>query len=135
MAYFPDPATMPRDTVEEGSILAPKFDEKGLVSVVTVHAETREVLMVAYANDEALAKTLETGEAHYWSRSRQELWHKGATSGQIQQVVEVRIDCDQDAVILRVLPQGDGGCCHVGYRHCFFRTILPDGSLKITETR
>jgi len=84
--------------------------------------------MVAWMNAEALRRTLDTGEAHYFSRSRQELWHKGATSGQVQKVVEVRVDCDQDAVLLKVLPQGDGGACHVGFRACFYR-VVEDGRL------
>lgn len=135
MARFPDPTTLPRKTVEEGSVLAPKFDKDGLITVMAVHAETHEVLMLAYMNEEALAKTLDTREAHYWSRSRQELWHKGATSGQIQKIVEIRIDCDQDALLIRVLPQGDGGACHVGYRTCFFRAVAEDGSLQEVVSR
>lgn len=129
MARFPDPKSMSIDEHEDGAVLAPKFDEKGLITALAVHAETKEVLMLAYMNEEALAKTLETKEAHYWSRSRQELWHKGATSGQVQKLVELQIDCDQDAILMRVLPQGDGGACHVGYKSCFFRAVGEDGSL------
>jgi len=110
------------DQVEEGDELAPKFDEKGLIAVVTTDAESGEVLMHGYMNAEALEKTIQTGEAHYWSRSRQALWHKGATSGLIQKVVEIRIDDDQDAVWLRADVQG-GASCHVGYRSCFFRSV------------
>ena len=84
--------------------------------------------MLAWMNAEALAETLRTGEAHYWSRSRRELWHKGATSGQVQTVVEARIDCDQDAVLLKVRVGGDGGACHVGFRSCFYRRV-EDGRL------
>ena len=116
--------------LEHGSTLTPRFDAAGLVAAIATHAETGEVLMFAWMNDLALQKTLETGEAHYWSRSRGALWHKGATSGQIQRVVEARIDCDQDAVWLKVLPQGDGGACHTGARSCFYRVIGPDGTLK-----
>jgi len=86
------------------------------------------VLMVAWMNAEALRLTLETGAAHYWSRSRRSLWKKGETSGQIQSVVEVRVDCDQDAVLLKVRPQGDGGACHVGFRSCFYR-VVENGAL------
>ncbi|HMP61800.1 MAG TPA: phosphoribosyl-AMP cyclohydrolase, partial [Phenylobacterium sp.] len=90
---------------------------------VATHADTVEVLMFAWMNAEALHLTLTTGQAHYWSRSRGELWLKGATSGQIQQVVETRIDCDQDCVWIKVRPQGDGGACHVGFRSCFYRVV------------
>ncbi|MDX5393131.1 MAG: phosphoribosyl-AMP cyclohydrolase [Caulobacteraceae bacterium] len=109
--------------LERGDQLAPRFDDKGLIAAVATHADTGEVLMFAWMNAEALALTLKTGEAHYWSRSRGELWHKGATSGQVQQVVETRIDCDQDCVWIKVRPQGDGGACHVGFRSCFYRVV------------
>jgi phosphoribosyl-AMP cyclohydrolase len=110
------------EQVEEGAELAPKFDADGLIPVVTTDAVSGEVLMHGYMNAEALTKTITTGEAHYWSRSRQMLWHKGATSGLVQKVVEIRIDDDQDAVWLRVDVQG-GASCHVGYRSCFFRSV------------
>lgn len=126
---FTNPASLSKDALETGDQLAPKFDVNGLIVVMTVHAETGEALMVAYMNADALERTLATGEAHYWSRSRGELWHKGATSGQVQKVVDLRVDCDQDAILLRVLPQGDGGCCHVGYRSCFYRSASADGTL------
>ena len=109
--------------LEHGSDLAPRFDSNGLIAAVATHADTGEVLMFAWMNAEALSRTLATGEAHYFSRSRGELWHKGATSGQVQQVVEARIDCDQDCVWLKVRPGGDGGACHTGARSCFYRTI------------
>jgi phosphoribosyl-AMP cyclohydrolase len=118
---------MDKQALEHGAALTPRYDANGLICAVTSHAETGEVLMVAWMNAEALERTVATGEAHYFSRSRQELWHKGATSGQIQKVVEARIDCDQDAVWLRVLPQGDGGACHTGARSCFYRVIEPGG--------
>ena len=114
--------------LERGAVLAPRFDANGLIAAVTTHAETGEVLMLAWMNAEALRLTLDTGEAHYFSRSRQSLWKKGETSGQVQKVVEVRVDCDQDAVLLKVLPQGDGGACHVGFRSCFYR-VVEDGGL------
>jgi phosphoribosyl-AMP cyclohydrolase len=110
------------EQVEEGHELAPKFDADGLMPVVTTDAESGELLMHGYMNAEALTKTIETGEAHYWSRSRQILWHKGATSGLVQKVKEIRIDDDQDAVWLRVDVQG-GASCHVGYRSCFYRSV------------
>lgn len=110
------------EQVEEGTELAPKFDADGLIPVVTTDFETGEVLMHAYMNAEAMAKTIELGEAVYWSRSRKVLWHKGATSGLVQKVREMRIDDDQDAVWLRVEVAG-GASCHVGYRSCFYRAI------------
>ncbi len=110
------------EQVEEGTELAPKFDEHGLIPCVTTSANTGEVLMLGYMNAEALRKTIETGEAHYWSRSRKVLWHKGATSGLVQKIVELRIDDDQDAVWLRVDIPGDASC-HVGYRSCFYRSV------------
>jgi phosphoribosyl-AMP cyclohydrolase len=121
-ATFPT-ASDPR-ALEHGDVLAPRFDANGLIAAIATHADTGEVLMFAWMNAEALARTLDTGEAHYFSRSRNELWHKGATSGQIQSVVEARIDCDQDAVWLKVRPQGDGGACHTGARSCFYRAIV-----------
>lgn len=110
------------EQVEEGNELAPKFDAQGLIAAVTTDAETGEVLMVGYMNAEALRLTIDSGEAHYWSRSRQCLWRKGATSGLVQRVIELRIDDDQDAVWLRVRISG-GACCHVGYRSCFYRQV------------
>jgi phosphoribosyl-AMP cyclohydrolase len=124
MASMTDFPTAPsKEALEHGDALSPRFDTNGLIAAVATHADTGEVLMFAWMNAEALSKTLETGEAHYFSRSRHELWHKGATSGQVQQVVEARIDCDQDAVWLKVRPQGDGGACHTGARSCFYRAI------------
>ena len=116
------------EALEHGDVLAPRFDDKGLIAAVTTHAETGEVLMLAWMNAEALDLTLSTGEAHYFSRSRGALWHKGETSGQTQRVVELRVDCDQDAVLVKVAPQGDGGVCHVGFRACFYR-VIEDGQL------
>jgi phosphoribosyl-AMP cyclohydrolase len=110
------------EQVEEGRELAPKFDAEGLIPCITTAARTGEVLMLGYMNAEALKRTIETGEAHYWSRSRQVLWHKGATSGLVQKVVELRIDDDQDAVWLRVEIPGDASC-HVGDRSCFYRSV------------
>lgn len=121
---FPPPGT--RSEVEEGAAFTPRFGADGLVTALAVDAETGEILMLAHMNRDALARTIETGEAWYWSRSRGELWHKGATSGQIQTVVEMRVDCDQDALLLRVRVGGDGGCCHTGRRSCFYRTVAAD---------
>ena len=111
------------EQVEEGNDLAPKFDDRGLITVVTTDADSGELLMQGYMNAEALQLTIATGEAHYWSRSRQALWHKGATSGLVQRVVEMLIDDDQDAVWLRVEVAGSGASCHVGYRSCFYRSV------------
>jgi phosphoribosyl-AMP cyclohydrolase len=125
------------EQVEEGRVLAPKFDKDGLIPVVTTDYESGEVLMVANMNAESLAKTIELGEAVYWSRSRQQLWHKGATSGLVQKVRELLIDDDQDAVWLRVDVQG-GASCHVGYRSCFYRSVpiapQADAPLDLTFT-
>ncbi|MGF1627019.1 MAG: phosphoribosyl-AMP cyclohydrolase [Alphaproteobacteria bacterium] len=110
------------EQVEEGRDLAPRFDSDGLLPVVTTDHASGEVLMLGYMNAEALQRTIETGEAHYFSRSRQVLWRKGATSGLVQHVVEMRIDDDQDAVWLRVRVAGDASC-HVGYRSCFYRSV------------
>lgn len=114
---------------ETGLALDPKWDDRGLIQTVTTDADTHEVLMVAHMNAAALGRTLATGEAHYWSRSRGEVWHKGATSGNTQAVVEVRIDCDQDALWLRVRPAGPA--CHTGARSCFYRAVVADGSLQV----
>lgn len=123
--------------VEEGEILTPKFDGNGLIPCVTQHAATREILMFAYMNAEALETTLSTGLAHYWSRSRRKLWKKGETSGMSQGIERVLIDDDQDCVILEVnlatpTAGGEEASCHVGYRSCFYREVeLGEGS----ETR
>ena len=121
--------------IENGMILMPKFDSSGLITAVTVDATTNDILMVAHMNAEALAKTLETGQAWYWSRSRQALWLKGETSGQIQTVKEIRVDCDQDCLLLRVEVGGDGGCCHTGRPQCFYRQVdgvAKDGTVKLS---
>ncbi len=118
--------------LEEGSSFAPRFDANGLVTAVVTDAEDGTLLMVAHMNAEALAQTLRTGVAHYWSRSRQKLWKKGETSGNFQQVVEVRTDCDQDAIQLRVRVSGDHATCHTGRRSCFYRTVaLVDGAATL----
>jgi len=108
--------------VEEGTALAPKFDANGLITCVATDAQSGDVLMVAHMNAEALARTIATGEAWYYSRSRRSLWRKGETSGHVQRVLEMRIDCDQDAVWIKV-EQAGAGACHTGRRSCFYRAV------------
>ena len=114
--------------VEEGQFLAPKFDKNGLIPVITSDYQSGVILMHGYMNSIALKKTIETKEAHYWSRSRKKIWHKGQTSGFIQKIKEIRIDDDQDSVWMSV-NIGNGASCHVGYRSCFYRSI-PLGKIK-----
>jgi len=108
--------------VEEGKYLAPKFDKNGLIPVITTDIKNGDILMHGYMNSEAFKKTIETKEAHYWSRSRNKIWHKGQVSGFVQKIKEIRIDDDQDSVWLKV-DIGDGASCHVGYRSCFYRSV------------
>ena len=117
--------------IEEGNILSPKFNNDGLIPVITTDFKTKEVLMQGFMNSEALKKTIETKEAHYWSRSRKEVWRKGETSGFVQKVVEMRIDDDQDSIWMSV-DIGDGASCHVGYKSCFYRSITL-GKIENTE--
>tara|TARA_B100000214_G_scaffold54053_1_gene34467 strand:+ start:490 stop:957 length:468 start_codon:yes stop_codon:yes gene_type:complete len=117
--------------IEEGKLLSPKFDNDGLIPVVTTDYKTGEVLMHGYMNSVSLKKTIETKEAYYWSRSRKEIWHKGETSGFVQKVIEIRIDDDQDSIWMSV-DIGDGASCHVGYKSCFYRTV-PLGKIEKTE--
>ncbi len=133
---FP-PASPDKAALEEGAAFTPRFDAAGLVTAVVTDADDGMLLMVAHMNAQALALTLETGIAHYWSRSRNSLWKKGETSGNMQHVVEIRTDCDQDAVWLRVTVAGDRATCHTGRRSCFYRSVetadgravlRPDGS-------
>lgn len=124
-AAFAPPRAKP--ALEEGTAFMPRFDAAGLVTCVTIERETGVVLMVAHMNAEALARTLDTGVVHYWSRSRQALWRKGDTSGQIQTLIEMRTDCDQDALLLVVDVGGDGGACHTGRRSCFYRAVVMEG--------
>ena len=130
---FSSAAALSREELEEGNVFAPRFDADGLIPAVTQHSETGDVLMFAWMNADALANTIETGEAWYWSRSRNELWHKGATSGQIQKITEIRTDCDQDVILLQVVPQR-AGACHVGYNSCFFRSVQKSesGDIRLT---
>ncbi|OKL45214.1 phosphoribosyl-AMP cyclohydrolase [Pseudovibrio exalbescens] len=122
----PFASALDKKTMEHGTVLAPKFDEHGLIPAVVTHFDSGELLMVGFMNETALQRTIETGHAWYWSRSRQEYWKKGATSGQVQEVVEIRTDCDQDAIWLRVRVAGNGATCHVGYRSCFYRRVETD---------
>ncbi|MEO0498460.1 MAG: phosphoribosyl-AMP cyclohydrolase [Pseudomonadota bacterium] len=112
-----------KKTLESVNRFTPRFGADGLMTAVTVDATTHQVLMVGHINDVALAATLKTGEAHYWSRSRQELWHKGATSGNVQKIVQILTDCDQDALVLRVDVSGAAATCHTGRTSCFYREV------------
>jgi phosphoribosyl-AMP cyclohydrolase len=118
-----DPAT-----IEETAAFTPKFNAEGLIPAIATAAATGEVLMFAYMNGEALARTLETGEAHFWSRSRGKLWRKGEESGNTMRVIELRTDCDQDALWLKVEMGGAGAGCHTGRRSCFYRAVSLGGS-------
>ena len=118
--------------VEEGKYLEPKFDQNGLIPVITSDFKTGDILMHGYMNDEALKKTIETKEAYYWSRSRKKIWHKGQVSGFVQKVKEIKVDDDQDSIWLSV-DIGNGASCHVGYRSCFYRSI-PLGTIKSKAT-
>ncbi|MFZ1680333.1 MAG: phosphoribosyl-AMP cyclohydrolase [Rhizobiaceae bacterium] len=116
--------------LEEGARLTPRFGADGLVTAIVVDQADNAVLMVAHMNEQALALTLETGVAHFWSRSRGALWKKGETSGNMLAVSEILTDCDQDALVLRVSVAGDGVTCHTGRRSCFYRRVHPDGTLE-----
>jgi phosphoribosyl-AMP cyclohydrolase len=119
------------DDIEEGLTFQPKFDASGLVTCVATDTASGDVLMVAHMNDKALRKTIETGQAWYYSRSRKALWRKGESSGHVQRVVEMRMDCDQDAVWIRV-EQAGGGACHTGRRSCFYRAVTNEaGAAKL----
>jgi len=124
---FTDPRSLSHDALEEGDLFAPRFDEKGLVTAIAVEAVGGAVLMVAHMNAEALSLTLETGEVHYFSRSRGKLWKKGETSGEVQKLVEIRVDCDQDALLLLVEQTGRGAACHTGRKSCFYRRVAVEG--------
>lgn len=122
MTRFASPSR-DKGELEEGAAFTPRFGPDGLVTAVVTNADSGDLLMVAHMNAQALAFTLDTGFAHYWSRSRNRLWKKGETSGNVQQVVEIRTDCDQDAVWLKVRVGGDDATCHTGRRSCFYRRI------------
>lgn len=131
-ASFADPRTLSHDDIEEGRLFAPKFDANGLVTAVAQEAGSNRVLMVAHMNAEALRLTIETGLAHYWSRSRGRIWKKGESSGEVQKVVEMRVDCDQDAVLLLVEQTGRGAACHTGRKSCFYRLV--DGPQHLSDS-
>ena len=132
---FADSASLDHEALEEGTSFAPRFDAQGLITVVTTEAGSGDVLMVAHMNDTALSLTLETGIAHYWSRSRNSLWKKGETSGELQQVVELRTDCDQDCLVMIVRQTGRGAACHTGRKSCFYRrVVMADGSAALEDT-
>jgi phosphoribosyl-AMP cyclohydrolase len=113
----------PADSTTE---FLPKYDANGLITAIAQDAVTNTILMVAHMNAEALALTLSTGIAHYWSRSRASLWKKGETSGNFQRVLEMRVDCDQDVILLKVKVKGDGTSCHTGRESCFYRVVVRD---------
>jgi phosphoribosyl-AMP cyclohydrolase len=121
--------------LEEGEEFTPRFSSDGLIACVTIDDSSGEVLMLAHMNQEALDKTLASGIVHYWSRSRGALWRKGDTSGQVQTLVELRVDCDQDALLARVAVGGDGGACHTGRRSCFYRRVEDsEGNARLVAT-
>jgi phosphoribosyl-AMP cyclohydrolase len=121
--------------LEEGEEFIPRFSSDGLIACVTIDDSSGEVLMLAHMNQEALDKTLASGIVHYWSRSRGALWRKGDTSGQVQTLVELRVDCDQDALLARVAIGGDGGACHTGRRSCFYRRVEDsEGNARLVAT-
>jgi phosphoribosyl-AMP cyclohydrolase len=120
---FADPAVLTHDQLEEGTAFAPRFDAHGLIFAIAQEAGSGRVLMAAHMNAEALRLTIETGEVHYYSRSRKALWKKGETSGEVQRLVELRTDCDQDVILLSVEQTGRGAACHTGRKSCFYRAL------------
>lgn len=135
MTAFADPRMLDHHDLEEGTTFAPRFDAHGLITVVTVEDGSKDILMVAHMNAEAMGLTLETGIAHYWSRSRQSLWKKGETSGELQEVIELRIDCDQDCLVMTVRQTGRGAACHTGRKSCFYRRVVAvDGKVRLNDT-
>lgn len=125
MRQFVSPGTTAE--IEGGGVFMPRFDADGLIGAIVTDALSGEVLMFAYMNSEALAQTMETRMAHFWSRSRNKLWRKGEESGNVLSVEDMRVDCDQDTVWLKVRVAGAGVACHTGERSCFFRSVLLDG--------
>jgi len=134
-SLFTDPDRLSAADLEAGAVLAPRFDAAGLIAAIAVDHKTNDVLMLAHMNEQALRLTLETGEAHYYSRSRGKIWKKGETSGEVQKLVEMRIDCDQDAIVMRVDQTGRGAACHTGRPSCFYRRIdFADGAVRLETT-
>ncbi len=121
--HFADPRILTDAELEEGTAFAPRFDAQGLIFAIAQEAGSGRVLMAAHMNAEALRRTIESGEVHYYSRSRQTLWRKGETSGEVQKLIELRMDCDQDAVLLTVEQTGRGAACHTGRKSCFYRVF------------
>ncbi|MGH1399348.1 MAG: phosphoribosyl-AMP cyclohydrolase [Alphaproteobacteria bacterium] len=119
--------------IDETTNFTPKFDANGLIPCITMNVKTGKVAMFAYMNEQSLNKTIQTGEVHYWSRSRAELWHKGATSGTVQIVHDIIIDCDQDCILINAEIMGAGTGCHTGRSSCFYRRITKDGNLEFIE--
>ena len=128
---FADPKNLSHAELEEGTAFAPNFEASGLVTAITVEASSGKVLMLAHMDAEALEMTLSSGEVHYYSRSRKKLWKKGETSGEVQKLVEIRTDCDQDALLVLVELTGRGAACHTGRKPCFYRRVV----LEAGETR
>jgi phosphoribosyl-AMP cyclohydrolase len=128
MSTFTDPASLTHDQLEEGTAFAPRFDAHGLIFAIAQEAGSGRVLMAAHMNAEALRLTIETGDVHYYSRSRKALWKKGETSGEVQKLIELRTDCDQDVILLTVEQTGRGAACHTGRKSCFYR-VLDKGAL------
>lgn len=133
MTNTPFPLASDIDDVEEGSEFAPRFDDAGLIPAMAIDAASKAPLMFAYMNAESLALTLETGLAHYYSRSRRALWKKGETSGQLQHIERIRTDCDQDVLVLEVRVAGNGAACHTGRATCFYRAVNRDHSLTTID--
>jgi phosphoribosyl-AMP cyclohydrolase len=132
---FSDPKSLDHEALEEGTAFAPRFDAHGLITVVTMEVDTNTVLMVAHMNAETLSLSLETGVAHYWSRSRKAIWKKGETSGELQEVVELRTDCDQDCIVMVVRQTGRGAACHTGRKSCFYRRVaVSEGNARLEDT-
>lgn len=134
MTYDFPPPSPNKTQLEESGVLSPRFNDKGLVTTVVTDVHDGMLLMVAHMNAEALALTMETGIAHFWSRSRASLWKKGESSGNVLLVREMRVDCDQDAIWLRVEVGGAGATCHTGRRSCFYRIVeVADGQVKLSQ--
>ena len=132
---FPKQDVLTKAEVEESEVFAPRFDAAGLVTVVAIDAKSKEPLMLAHMNAEALSLTLETGEMHYFSRTRNRIWKKGETSGEVQKLVELRTDCDQDALIATVDQTGRGAACHTGRKSCFYRRVAArPGGVHLEQT-
>lgn len=132
---FADPQSLSHAALEEGTVFAPRFDGKGLITAIAVDAASGAVLMLAHMNAEALSRTIASGEAHYYSRSRGRIWKKGETSGEIQRLVELRTDCDQDALLLVVEQTGRGAACHTGRKSCFYRrAVSTGGTVSLEDT-